>query len=301
MNYWVISPNARNDGNIKKYLNIIEKTHKVLIGWSETDNLGKTFKKDIKIGDLILIAQGSNKNKKVYFVGLVDSDAITEKLEIDNDIFEGQNRLLKYFTKLEDFQFDFENCAYGHSNQIPAIYKLKPNENKCDKKLTKKLKKKIKNIKKGVKYENIEEKLKVRKILKEFFENLQKENEFLKNYKISINQAPTQQFWSEENGFRVGFYKGESYKDSTQINLTIGASWGGGVFIKDNENLIFGNKKLLKKVKKKYPDFDFNKENQTIWALFFENNNKKIHKKKKILKTIKKLDKIYKMALKDKK
>jgi len=143
MNYWVISPNARNDGNIKKYLNIIKKTHKVLMGWSETDNLGKTFRKNIKIGDLILIAQGSNKNKKVYFVGLVDSDAITEKLEIDNDIFEGQNRLLKYFTKLEDFEFDFENCTYGYSKQIPAIYKLKPNENKCDKELSKKLKEKV--------------------------------------------------------------------------------------------------------------------------------------------------------------
>ena len=157
---------------------------------------------------------------------------------------------------------------------------------------------KLQSIKKGVKDENMEEGLKVRKFLKEFFENLKKENEFLKNYNISANQAPTQQFWTEGNGIRVGFYKGTSYKNATQINLTIGASWGGGVFIKDNENLIFGNKKLLNNLKNNYPNFSFEENDKSIWAISFENNLNELPKEEDILIAIKNLSEIFEIMIK---
>jgi len=157
---------------------------------------------------------------------------------------------------------------------------------------------KIKSIRKGVKDENMEEGLKVRNFLKYFLKKLQNENEFLKTYEISVNQAPTQQFWSEGNGFRVGFYKGESYKDSTQINLTIGASWGGGIFIKDNENLIFGNFKLLSSFEKQYCNLNFNKIEKHIGAIWFQNKIGKLPNEKEVIIVIKKLSEIFEIMIK---
>ncbi len=145
MNYWVISPNAYNNGKADDFLKLIESTKRVLMGWGEEESHGKTFKETIKIGDLILIAQGSNKNKKSYFCGLVDSPSSVSKLEEDSIIFESQSRLLKYFTKTHTIlkTFDFDKCAYGASTQIPALYKLYPDSNECDKQLIDILEKQI--------------------------------------------------------------------------------------------------------------------------------------------------------------
>lgn len=76
---------------------------------------------------------------------------------------------------------------------------------------------------------------------------------------------------------------------------------GWDVFIKYNENLIFGNEKLLNKIQKKYPDFDFNKKDKSIWALYFKNDIYELPTEKEILIAIKKLDKIQKTSLKGKK
>jgi hypothetical protein len=93
----------------------------------------------------------------------------------------------------------------------------------------------------------------------------------LKSYKWKLNQASTQAQWTDDDGFRLSFYKGESLPKATQINITFWASWYGGVFIKDNENLIFGNSNLLEKLIQKYPDINFSKENHHIMAISFKN------------------------------
>ena len=145
----MISPNTYNDEKSADFLTLIESTHKVLMGWKEDESLGKIFKQTVKVNDLVLIAQGSNKTKKAYFCGLVASESITSRLENDGVIFEGQNRLLKYFIKIDEdlSKFDFSDCAYKEASRIPAIYKLKPNENRCDKRLIEILERKLMIVK----------------------------------------------------------------------------------------------------------------------------------------------------------
>jgi len=154
---------------------------------------------------------------------------------------------------------------------------------------------KINNIQEQVKDKNLEEGIRVFSFMKQYSDKLVSLIPELKNYKKSYSTYPLQAQWSKDNGFRIGFYYGENYTTSTQINITIGASWGGAIFIKDKEDLIFSNKKFLKKLKHKYPKFEFDKNTKTIFAKLFSNE---IAKEKNLIKYMKSLCKILKDTLK---
>lgn len=134
MNYWIISPNVKNDPSQEPIWKELIRKHEVAImGWGEGDDIGKRFIDEIHIGDIILIAQGANWQKKLFLAGSVSSDAF-------EDLLPGAPERA-WMRKLEgclsseelyDLQFDFNDAAYGSANRIPALYKLKPTTNSQD-------------------------------------------------------------------------------------------------------------------------------------------------------------------------
>ena len=71
INCWVISPNVLKPKveRVEDFIGLISKNHVVLIGWREDNNRGYKFKNDIKINDLIIIAQGANFQKRNFLLG----------------------------------------------------------------------------------------------------------------------------------------------------------------------------------------------------------------------------------------
>ncbi|PHS36919.1 MAG: hypothetical protein COB07_11895 [Sulfurovum sp.] len=131
---------------------------------------------------------------------------------------------------------------------------------------------KINKIKKNIDDENSLEGMRVRTFLKNYMKKIIPDLKSFIKYNSRCNQAPSQQYYSEDNGLRCGLFYDKNYNDSIQLNITIGSTWGGGIFIKDNENLIFGNQELLKNLQKQYPKFIFSKKQQHIFAIKFKNN-----------------------------
>lgn len=149
MNYWVVSPNVSDDKSLEgDWKKAISELKRVFMGYSSKDSLGKIFKNKISIGDIVLIAQGSNSNKRVYLAGEAKSNAKWEHLAGTPGPV--QNIKLQYTLSkeyLESLNLNFEGCAYGKSNQPAAIYKLKPSENANDKRITDKLFSNIQKVK----------------------------------------------------------------------------------------------------------------------------------------------------------
>ena len=83
MNCWVISPNVLNKPYepVEDFIKLIDKEHIALIGWNENESLGYNFKNTIELNDLIIIAQGANRQKRNFFAGLVNSEAYKYKYE----------------------------------------------------------------------------------------------------------------------------------------------------------------------------------------------------------------------------
>ena len=74
--YYVISPNVENDGNIQDYLEQMFQTHTIMMGWSPQEHKGKMFD-EMQIGDYVICARGANKNKQIFFAGMVSSENTT--------------------------------------------------------------------------------------------------------------------------------------------------------------------------------------------------------------------------------
>ena len=71
--YYVISPNVENDGNILDYLKQMFQAHTIMMGWSPQEPKGRMFDK-MEIGDYVICARGANKNKQIFFAGMVSSE-----------------------------------------------------------------------------------------------------------------------------------------------------------------------------------------------------------------------------------
>ncbi|MCC5916413.1 MAG: AAA family ATPase [Cryomorphaceae bacterium] len=94
------------------------------------------FKNDIRIGDVMLIAQGQNSNKKFFLCGIVDSDAKYEYVDGTPDT--AQNRKLNFTIpkeRLEKLGLDFNDSTWGESKQPATLYHLKPDEVEADNKI----------------------------------------------------------------------------------------------------------------------------------------------------------------------
>lgn len=131
--YYVISPNVENDGNISNYLKQMFQTHTIMMGWSPQEPKGRMFDK-MEIGDYVICARGANKNKQIFFAGMVYSE---------NSQDWPYTRKLTGFVDLRKEQIRFtDDNAHGSSVRIPAIYELKK-DNKADYEICKYIKLKV--------------------------------------------------------------------------------------------------------------------------------------------------------------
>jgi len=158
--------------NEVEWKNSIEINHCAFIGYSPTDSFGVKFQNEIKIGDLILIAQGQNSSKRFFLSGIVNSSSKWEHLKKTPNI--AQNRELNnVLTKkeLDKLDLDFNNSTWGASKQPATLYKLKPNENESDKIIATKLINATRNKRKITLMENVKLSEKRKEELKTLWEN----------------------------------------------------------------------------------------------------------------------------------
>ncbi|MBQ7695910.1 MAG: DUF262 domain-containing protein [Lentisphaeria bacterium] len=130
MKYYVVSPNAANDGLADKYLAYMKRQHVVFMGWDTSHKSGAMFSK-IQPGDCILVARRQKWVWKSYFSGIADSEP-----GYDNESGEGfeQRIELRQFTDLAGCEnvIPFTKGCTSYERQIPgAIFQLNP-ENEHD-------------------------------------------------------------------------------------------------------------------------------------------------------------------------
>ena len=120
MNYYVISPNVYKDG-IDDYLLEMRDRHIAIMGWSKGDSKqGNIFAK-MAINDRVIIAHGANRNKRVYYTGIVASPSEPYLANGESQYVELYN-----FKEISSYKIPFtEANTYGASNQIVSIYRLK--------------------------------------------------------------------------------------------------------------------------------------------------------------------------------
>ena len=138
MNYYVVSPNVYNDGNIDFYLNEMLDRQIVIMGYSKEDKNKwvNMFKNAMKIGDCVIVARGANYQKKVFFAGIISSEALVYNPVTKESMY----REIDYLTDLKEEDIPFNtDCAFGESRQSGSIYQLKPNSNPADKAVTDKV------------------------------------------------------------------------------------------------------------------------------------------------------------------
>lgn len=136
INYWIISPNVHNDASEQRWKEIIAERKNAYIGFGPDDSTGVTFFNQIKEGDVIIVAQGANRNKRSYLAGIVNSPAIAGEEEGTPGY--AQRRVLIHAIneqELAALKLDYNGCAYGDADRIPALYKLKPWENANDQRI----------------------------------------------------------------------------------------------------------------------------------------------------------------------
>jgi 5-methylcytosine-specific restriction protein B len=158
-NYWVISPNVKNNDEEDAWKECICKSGWAYMGYWDDHPIGKTFQYDIKKGDCILVAQGANNNKRLFIAGIVENDAGYYDPEKDDGCddmpSEAWGRKLNPWIpkeRLNSLGIEFnEKAGYGTSRQIKALYKLKTN-NDVDTEICKILEKEFRRIKMTEKY-----------------------------------------------------------------------------------------------------------------------------------------------------
>lgn len=122
-----------NGADETEWKSSIQNLNRAFIGYDNTHRFGQMFKNDIRIGDVILIAQGQNSNKKFFLCGIVDSEANYEYVDGTPDT--AQNRKLKFTIpkkRLDELGLDFNDSTWGESKQPATLYHLKPNEVEAD-------------------------------------------------------------------------------------------------------------------------------------------------------------------------
>ena len=137
MNYYVVSPNAANDGCANDYLACMKRQHAVFMGWNSSHRSRAMFSR-IRPGDCILVARRRNWEWESYFVGIADSVSAP-----DNDSGEGfaQRIELRQFTDLSDCRdiIPFAPGGTSYEKRNPgAIFRLN-RKNKIDRNMIRRL------------------------------------------------------------------------------------------------------------------------------------------------------------------
>lgn len=135
-NFWILSPNVYNDSTEQAWKAAIALKKNAYIGFKPTESTGVDFKESISEGDVIIVAQGANRNKRCYLCGVVNSPAIED--EEDGTPGYAQRRSLIHTldeNELTALELNFVGCAFKDADRIPALYRLKPWENENDQRI----------------------------------------------------------------------------------------------------------------------------------------------------------------------
>ena len=150
-NYWVVSPNVKNNDEESDWKNFLATNPYSFIGWDENNQFGNTFINVIKKGDIIINAQRKNWIPNVFGIGIVKTDKCDWQ-EIEKTPSGAYCRQLHpYIVKerVAKMNLDFKGTAYyGDNKQIPAIYQLHPERNENDENLVTLIKKGLEMIEK---------------------------------------------------------------------------------------------------------------------------------------------------------
>ena len=133
MKFWILSPNVYNDSTENLWKESIANMHRAFIGYKIDHKYGLLFRDQIQIGDIILIAQGQNSNKRLFLCGEVSSAARWEHL--DGTPGDAQNRqLINVLTQetLQRLNINFNGSKWGDSKQPATLYHLEPQNNASD-------------------------------------------------------------------------------------------------------------------------------------------------------------------------
>ena len=57
MNYYVVSPNVWNDGEIKSHIDFMCRSHVVCMGWDKDSKNGWNFANSMHVGDCVIVAR----------------------------------------------------------------------------------------------------------------------------------------------------------------------------------------------------------------------------------------------------
>jgi len=150
-NYWVVSPNIKNNNeedDWKKFLSINPFS---FIGWDSKNKLGNTFINNIKRGDVIINCQRKDWNPNVFGIGIVKTDKCDWQEIKGTPSGAFCRQLHPYIPKqrIPNLHLVFDGTTYyGHNKQIPAIYQLHPEKNINDKNLVMIIEKELEMIKK---------------------------------------------------------------------------------------------------------------------------------------------------------
>ena len=144
MKYWVVSPNlgAAGEKDLDAWIEFIQRRKIAVMGWGEDNRIGKAFKNEVQIGDFILVASGSNANKRLCIAGIVAGDAeddFKEKTPTGYSFFRKLNPSIDLPADPSEIGLSFEGAAHGEAHRIPAMYRLYPSTNGADKVIVDKL------------------------------------------------------------------------------------------------------------------------------------------------------------------
>ena len=169
MNTFIVGSNVDGGtGHNDYYLKIIGEHHVALVYYNKSGSIEREFNK-IQQDDLIIIAYGSNKNKRCFYAGYAQSSNKGVFVLNGEELASG-HIYLNDFTSLSNYNIQFnENNAYGQSRQPAAVYQLYET-NPADKSV-------IDQIKSIIKEEN-------NKMKKEIYEIL------TNNYNLILTGAP---------------------------------------------------------------------------------------------------------------
>lgn len=129
INYWVISPNVKNNNEVDDWRKFLSKYPLVCMGWSPGDKGGDYFHKEMNIDDVVIVAQRQSWNWNIYSLGMVSSNVFSNGNGIESNVWEEMPteswyRKLSYWIpkpKIGTFN--------GYTGQIPpAIWKLTDEE-----------------------------------------------------------------------------------------------------------------------------------------------------------------------------
>jgi len=133
MTTWILSPNVHNDATENAWKNTINQTNRAFIGYNTNHRFGVIFNEQIQIGDIILIAQGMNSNKRLFLCGEVASDSQWEHLE-NTPGFAQNRKLVNVLNQAEllELNLDFNGSKWGDSKQPATLYDLEPDHTEQD-------------------------------------------------------------------------------------------------------------------------------------------------------------------------